>query len=50
MYQKPFVEFFAGEEEVRRLEKWVKEKGSGLIDVMAANNEVSPRRVQWIGD
>ncbi|KAA1469427.1 methylenetetrahydrofolate reduct [Dentipellis sp. KUC8613] len=39
VFQKPFIEFFADEDVVKRLEKKVKEKGKGWVDYLAANFE-----------
>ncbi|KAI0042689.1 methylenetetrahydrofolate reduct [Auriscalpium vulgare] len=38
VYQKPFVEFFVGEDVVRRLEARVRAQGNGLVNVLAGNN------------
>lgn len=40
VYQKAFVEFFVGEEEVRRLERRVGERGRGEVDLLACNYKV----------
>lgn len=40
VYQKAFVEFFVGEEEVRRLERRVGERGRGEVDLLACNFKV----------
>lgn len=40
VYQKAFVEFFVGEEEVRRLEGRVRERGKGEVDLLACNFKV----------
>ena len=41
VYQKCFVEFFAEEEDVTKIEKKVAEEGMGWVDYFAANLEVS---------
>lgn len=44
VYQKAFVEFFVGQEEVRRLEvrvrEWEVRNGGGQVDLLACNFKV----------
>jgi methylenetetrahydrofolate reductase (NADPH) len=40
VFQKAFVEFFAEEEVVERLERRVRDYGGGLVDFFAANEQV----------
>lgn len=40
VFQKAFVEFFAGKEDVERIAKKVQEEGKGLVDYFAGNIQV----------
>lgn len=41
VYQKSFVEFFVGKEDVEKIEKKVREQGHGWVNYFAGNLEVS---------
>lgn len=40
VFQKPFVEFFCEEEDVKLLERKIEEKGQGWVHWFACNNAV----------
>lgn len=43
VFQKAFVEFFAEEADIERIEKKVRESGRGWVDYFAGNLQVRPR-------